>query len=229
MIEDYRKQMELIEVEKFNKRINVIGCGALGSWLTFFLLKMGFKNIHVYDFDEIEEHNIPNQLFKENQIKKNKTSAIDEIYKEFFTEDEDRLKIHNIKITDENASSIPGITFCCVDSMTSRKNIYENCYKYGQAELWIEGRIGIFGGYIYTLNKKDSLLYEEYEKTLYADEEAEVSACGISQTALPAAVNVASDMLMQMISWYRGNDVWNSIQYQIPDFLCFKNRWGGEK
>lgn len=229
MIEDYRKQMELIEVERFNKRINVIGCGALGSWLIFFLLKMGFKNIHIYDFDVIEEHNIPNQLFKENQIKKNKTSAVDEIYKEFFTEDEDRLKIHNIKVTDENASSISGITFCCVDSMMGRKNIYESCYKYGQAELWIEGRIGIFGGYIYTLNKKDSLLYEEYEKTLYADEEAEVSACGISQTALPAAVNVASDMLMQMISWYRGNDVWNSIQYQIPDFLCFKSRWGGEK
>ena len=72
MIEDYRKQMELIEVEKFNKRINVIGCGALGSWLIFYLLKMGFENIHVYDFDEIEEHNIPNQLFKENQIKKKK-------------------------------------------------------------------------------------------------------------------------------------------------------------
>ena len=225
MIEDYRKQMELIEVEKFNKRINVIGCGALGSWLVFYLLKMGFENIHVYDFDEIEEHNIPNQLFKESQIKKKKTSAVEEIYNEFFTDDTERLIIHDLKITDENAQSLTGITFCCVDSIAGRKEIYENCYKYGKTELWIEGRIGIFGGFIYTLDEKDIEIFEEYEKTLYADEEAEVSACGISQTALPAATNVASNMLMQLISWYRGNDVYNSIRYQIPDLLCFRERW----
>ena len=228
MIEDYRKQSELIEVEKFDTRINVIGCGALGSWLTFFLLKMGFKNVYVYDFDEIEEHNIPNQLFKESQIGDKKVVAMGQVYNDFFADEEDRLITYHKKITDENAGMLTGITFCCVDSMTARKEIYENCYKFGQAELWIEGRIGLFGGYIFTLDRKNSLVYEEYEKTLYADEEAEVSACGISQTALPAAVNVASDMLMQMISWYRGNDVYNSIKYQIPDMLCFKKRWEEE-
>ena len=70
MITDYRKQTNLIDVEEVDTPIHVIGCGALGSWLTFFLLKMGFKNITVYDFDKIEEHNLPNQFFMENQIGK---------------------------------------------------------------------------------------------------------------------------------------------------------------
>ena len=38
---DYRKQINLIDVEEVNVPINVIGCGALGSWLVLFLLKMG--------------------------------------------------------------------------------------------------------------------------------------------------------------------------------------------
>lgn len=59
MITDFSKQTELIKVHEFNEKINVIGCGAGGSWLTFFLLKMGFNNIHVYDYDVIEEHNLP--------------------------------------------------------------------------------------------------------------------------------------------------------------------------
>ena len=33
------------------------GAGGIGSWLTFFLNKAGFKTI-VYDFDVIEEHNL---------------------------------------------------------------------------------------------------------------------------------------------------------------------------
>ena len=65
---DYRKQINLIDVNRVNTPINIIGCGALGSWLVLFLLKMGFKNIYVYDFDTIEEHNLPNQAFLEKQI-----------------------------------------------------------------------------------------------------------------------------------------------------------------
>lgn len=109
--------------------------------------------------------------------------------------------------------------------MDTRRKLYEACFKEGQAELWIEGRIGLFGSYIYTLTERNEKHFEKYEETLYADEEAEVSACGISQTALPSAVNCASNMLMQMISYTRGNDVYNEILYQMPEMLSISKRW----
>ena len=37
---DYRKQINLIDVNRINTPINIIGCGALGSWLVLFLLKI---------------------------------------------------------------------------------------------------------------------------------------------------------------------------------------------
>lgn len=222
MITDYSKQMELIEPYKYkDKRINIIGCGAGGSWLAFFLLKMGFENIHVFDFDEIEEHNLPNQLFPESHIGKLKVDSLMEVYKTFNEGDEERLKVHNRKITKENAHTLTGIVISCVDTMKDRKMLYEMCYKYGQAELWIEARLSIYGAYIYTLAKNGVDYTSEYEKTFYDDEEAEVSACGVSQTALPAAVNQVSIEIMQLIAYLKGEAFHNKIQYAIPAMVVF--------
>jgi molybdopterin/thiamine biosynthesis adenylyltransferase len=222
MITDYRKQSELIVAEEFDKPIHVIGCGALGSWVAFILLKMGFRNVNVYDFDEVEEHNIPNQLFREKDIGVAKYEAMWRIYEDFFNDgNNNRLTAHNKRIAPASAKKLDGIVFCCVDSMEARKMIYENCYRDGKVELFIEGRIGLFGAFIYSLYEKNDDEFNGYEQSLYDDEEAEVSACGISQTALPSAINCASMMVMTMISWYRGNGTNFGIQYQIPDLLKF--------
>ena len=223
MITDYTKQMELIKPWEHKRRINVLGCGAAGSWVVFFLLKMGFENIHVYDFDTIEEHNIPNQMFKESQIGCTKLDSIVNIYNDFFNEENKRLTIHNTKITEDNAHVLKDIVLCCVDSMMARKFIYENCYKYGQAELFIELRLSIWGAYVYTLYKNGKDWTKKYEDTLYADEETEVSACGVSQTALPAAVNAASIMIMKMIVWLRGENPQHRLEYSIPDVYAITN------
>ena len=223
MIMDYSKQMNLIVPDvDCNKRINIIGTGAGGSWLAFFLLRMGFKNIHAYDFDDIEEHNVPNQLFPESHIGKPKVESLKEVY-EYFHDDGDmpRLHVHNQKITEDNAHTLTGIVFCEVDTMKDRKMLYELCYKYGQTELWIEGRLGLYGSYIYTLAKNGKDYKAKYEETFYADEEAEVSSCGVSQTALPSAVNKATLELMQMIMWLKGESYYNMIQYAIPHMVVF--------
>lgn len=228
MITDFSKQMELIKAHEFKERINVIGCGAIGSWVVFFLLKMGFENIHVYDFDKVEEHNLPNQMFAEKHIGELKVDAIINAYSDMFEDgmNESRLTVHNQKIDDGNAHTLSGVVISCVDSMSARKEIYELAFKYGQAKLWIEGRLSIWGAYVYTLDDKNcKKQIEEYEKTLYADEEAEVSACGVSQTALPSAVNCATIMVMQMICWHREELDLNEIQYSIPWLTAITNSW----
>ena len=225
MVIDYSKQLELINAEEFTTPIHVVGCGAIGSWVVEILLKMGFQNIHVYDFDTVEEHNIPNQAFGERHIDMPKVEAMYDIYQSMTKDDRTRLTIHNEKILRPQAMLLNGIVFSCVDSMQVRKLLYENAYKKGIAEMFIEGRIGIWGAYVYSLYTKKDSEFENYEKTLYADEEAEVSACGVSQTALPAAINCASTMVMSMISRVRGNDIDNEVQYQLPDMVSMSSKW----
>ena len=67
---------------KGNELILVGGCGGIGSWVTFFLARIGYLPI-VYDFDVIEEHNIGGQLFRHSDIGRLKVSAISQICKDF--------------------------------------------------------------------------------------------------------------------------------------------------
>lgn len=226
IITNYTKQIELIKAQDITERINIIGCGALGSWIVFILLKMGFSNIHVYDFDTIEEHNIPNQLFKESQIGELKVKALDLIYKDFFNEepDEERVSVYAKKVDEDNCQ-FGGVTLCCVDTMAGRKELFESMFKYGNAKLWIEGRIGLYGAYIYTLTEKEKIQLDNYEETLYNDSEAEVSSCGVSQTALPSAINCASIMVMQLIEHFNGSSPLNKIEYSIPWLTNMVSEW----
>lgn len=223
MVTDYRKQTNLIEVENVDIPIHVIGCGALGSWLVFFLLKMGFKNITVYDFDNIEEHNLPNQCFMERQIGQPKVNAIWDLWMQFAENDENRLTICNEKVTASVARKMEGIVLCAVDSMKIREIIYKNSINKGRCDLFVEARLSIYGAYVYALTRYTD--FEKYEATLYADEEAEVSPCGVSQTALPAAVNAASIMIMQMIEWINGNTLTNRMEYSIPWLDKMEDKW----
>ena len=226
IITDYTKQKELIEPNQTTQRVNIIGCGALGSWVAFILLKMGFNNIYVYDFDTIEEHNIPNQLFREQQIGIPKVDALRDIYEEFFddTTDQNRLTILNRRL-DESNCQIGGLTLCCVDTMAGRKELYTNMFKYGNSDIWIEGRIGLYGAYIYSLCEKNKETLDGYESTLYNDSEAEVSSCGVSQTALPSALNCATVMVMQLIEYLTGNKPLNKIEYSIPWLVSMTGDW----
>jgi molybdopterin/thiamine biosynthesis adenylyltransferase len=225
MVTDFTKQSELIKPHDIDTPIHIIGAGALGSWVVFFLLKMGFSNLHVYDFDEVEEHNLPNQFFTESHIGQKKVSGVLNLYHHFFEEEEDRVDIHPRRVDDSNAHTLNGIVLSCVDSMTARKEIYETAFKYGPARLWIEGRLSLYGAYVYALDTKDEQPMKKYEETLYADTEAEVSACGVSQTALPAAVNAASIMIMQMIEYLNGNKLTNRLEYSIPWLVSMTETW----
>lgn len=42
---------------KHDELCMVGGAGGIGSWLCYFLTKIGFK-IHLYDFDTVEDHNL---------------------------------------------------------------------------------------------------------------------------------------------------------------------------
>lgn len=218
MVEDYSKQINLIDVNEFKTPINIIGCGATGSWLAFFLVKMGFNNITIYDFDEIEEHNLPNQLFREKDIGSKKVDAFTYIYNETVENDTRRIKAVDMKVDASIASALRGIVICAVDDMDARKEIYTNAFKYGQADMWIESRLGLYGSYIYTLTRNSSEEHiDEYESSFYGNEEAEVSHCGVSQTGLPAAVNCASIIIMNMIE----EKPYFKIEYSIPNMINF--------
>ena len=62
--------------EKVNKEINIIGCGAIGSYVALQLVKLGCTDINLWDFDRVESHNITNQVYTNKDITFPKTAAL---------------------------------------------------------------------------------------------------------------------------------------------------------
>ena len=67
---------------KNREAVLVGGAGGIGSWVTFFLTKIGF-NAYLYDFDTVETHNLGGQLFKQDAVGKSKVEAVREVVEEY--------------------------------------------------------------------------------------------------------------------------------------------------
>lgn len=204
---DYSRQKDVFDNSKFDMPVHVIGCGATGSWVAMQLAKLGIKDLHFHDFDTIEEHNIPNQLFMRNDIGSKKADMAVSNAEMFggVTATE-----HNEAVTGDTMLS--GVVFILTDTMSSRADIYKNALKNNlNVALVIETRMGTDSGRIYAFDPKDRKQYREYEDTLYTDEQAAVSMCGIAQSLAPTAALVASMAVWQLIKFAAGEKVTNEF------------------
>lgn len=215
---DYSRQSNIFNRYEWNelgKQINVIGVGASGSWLTIALAKMGIENIRVYDFDTIGEHNIPNQAFNLENIDDYKVRALESI-----VERQSGISIDwNVKeVTSKD--KMGGVVFLLTDTMSSRKEIYENVIKHNPyIDLLIETRMDLRCCRIYSVCPTSIEHMKVYEQSFYDDTEAEVSACGTSQTVVCTAMAVASHAIWSFLKWV------NTGKYDGETLIDFENNY----
>lgn len=219
---DYSRQVNILNPEEFNTKINIIGAGATGSWVAFSLAKMGLSNLHIYDFDEVGMHNLPNQMFGVRDIDRNKALSIRNIIKLFtgFT-----VNARNEKV--DGSVPLQGIVFMLTDTMKSRKDIYNRAIKNNPSiDLLIETRMDLRGGRIYVVDPKNREQTKMYEQTFYSDDEAEVSACGVSQTVLPSALAITSHAIWKLLNYINGEIVYNETILDFGNEIVMTQTWG---
>ena len=170
---DYWRQLDMFDPLHFKTPVHIIGVGATGSWIAYLLAKMGVRNMTVWDFDAVENHNLPNQIFGIQEIGMLKAEAM----KKIILRD---CGFEIIAKTDmvDGTQKLPGIVYVCTDTMSSRKQIWENALKLNfDVDLVVETRLAAELGLIYTVHPISMRDIDGYEVTLYADDEAEESAC----------------------------------------------------
>ena len=222
---DYSRQVNILNPEEFKTPIHVIGGGATGSWLTFSLAKMGIENVTVYDFDEVGMHNLPNQLFGVREVDQNKAMALKNIIRRFTGL---TIKARNVKF--ESQTPLQGIVFILTDTMKSRKDIFNRSIKNNpMIELVIETRMDLRGGRVYAFDPKNKEMCKKYESTLYSDDDAEVSACGVSQTVLPTAMGIVSYALWKMLNHIDNAPFENETILDFSNEIVFNSFWKEEE
>lgn len=174
----YLRQLDILSpTEMSGFDISVIGAGSIGSFVTLSLCKMGFRNIGVWDDDRVSEHNIPNQFYRTKDLKRFKTVALEEICRDFsetelidiapckFLMDVKEMKHRQSKL-------LSTLTISAVDSMESRKNIWNIIKNEPHIKYYIDVRVGGETTDIYTIKPWDSFDIEFYESNLFTDKES---------------------------------------------------------
>ena len=169
---EFLRQLDLVSPETLDIPVHLVGCGGIGSFTALVLSKMGVRHLSLYDPDGIEEHNLPNQLFRVSDVGRPKVEALREILEEFAG-----LPVEAQPVEVER-QRMAGVVISGVDTMRARKTIWQQCIRYRAAILrYIDARMGAEVARIYAVKPTDPGDIRFYEKTLYHDEEAEAIPC----------------------------------------------------
>jgi hypothetical protein len=165
-----------------DNNIYIVGAGATGSHVADTLASMGISNIEVFDFDKVEEHNLPNQIYELEDIGTLKVDALARHIKRKMGYD---INVHNEKV--EKIDNLKGYLVLCTDSMATQKQILlssgarnPNCLGV------IETRMGIDQGRVYFLDPNLKGHLKRWGDKWYSDEEAGESPCNMRAIAMTA-------------------------------------------
>ena len=203
------RQSDLIPEKVLRVPIAIVGCGAIGSWTTLLLAKMGLQNLIVFDYDDVEIENINSQFFSMADIGHPKIVALTRKIYEFTT----------IPITgyDEKFDFIPNdvkIVISAVDSMMSRQEIYKICKESKRSLFLIDPRMAIETALVYTCDLKNKKQRENYENSLYNDGQAVQERCTAKSTAYTA--NLIAGQITKIVKDYITNSPYiKTLQWDI--------------
>lgn len=204
------RSVGVINPDKYTGKICVIGIGATGSRITRNLIELGFSGsqIHIYDFDVVEEHNLNNQVFDLTHIGMSKVDAMSKIIKDGYDE-----VIHSHAEKVDANTELEGVVFLLTDTMNSRKEIVEAMQINPNIKIVIETRLDPECGYVHTFHPLDSVQYKFFVDTLFKDEDFPevVSACGTRQTIGHVVDILAGTAMCEFVKFVNEQKIGNQI------------------
>lgn len=221
------RQQGLISNVKLNDyNYTIIGCGGLGSPTCVVLTKMGVQNISLFDGDTVEDHNLPNQYYREEDLGQFKVNSLKDIcvgynhevkittYEKFFEE------------TDKGLIKNNGILISCVDDIDVRKMIFESTVKFNPLiPLYIDMRMGGLAGEIISINPLNPDHIREYEtEKIFPKNEAYQERC--TEKAIIFNVITLAGFLGSVVRNFimtgNMNDISNCITVDMKNFNVLK-------
>lgn len=189
---------EIFLARENNQRITIIGAGATGSRVFAALVELGLTNLTIVDYDEVEPHNLANQMYLAEHVGTPKVSAMCDWTRKKLGYVPNTM--HFVQGAAPQDAEIRGTVFLLTDTMASRKEIFEAALK-DNPEVYrvIETRMASTHGNVYFFDPNDPASYSAWEDTLSDDEETEVSHCGSSISVGPTASIIANLAVWQFM------------------------------
>ena len=211
------RQSDYFNPLDIKEAVHIVGVGAVGSHVADAIARLGIEDIHIWDFDTVDEHNIPNQLFNETDIGKTKIEAIEE---KLLAINSDIKVTKHQKYTNE---ILKGFLFSCVDSIEVRATIYQNNEYNPELVAVFDTRIGLEDGQVFSADWSKA---EDIDNLLalseFSHDEVEIpkSACGTKLAVLPTVRTTATYAVTNFINFIKSGELKRSIIFNPFNFLA---------
>ena len=175
-------------------------------------LGFNFREITIWDFDTVDDHNITNQVYNMHDIGKPKTDALEAHLKSSNPD----LIIHK-KGRWNQGDIVDGVVFLDVDSMKVRQDFVEDNEYNDQLKYVIDARIGLESGEVHTCVWSNSVSRESYidKVNSFSDAEASVtvSACGTTLSVSPSVYLSAAMAVSSFINIINNKELKSYIAF----------------
>ena len=189
--EHLSRQSDILPSAVLGEPITIIGQGAVGSWTTLALAKMGFCNLTTFDHDKFDTVNLNSQFCRLRDIGQFKSEAVAAMVMEF-TGVQVRYNTQRYE-----SGIFPGIVISAVDSMAVRKRIWEQAKLSPFTRAVIDPRMAGQACQAYVMRPSEGVDRLDYEKTLYGDSEALQERC--TEKAIIYTSNLLSGLVCKAV------------------------------
>jgi molybdopterin/thiamine biosynthesis adenylyltransferase len=179
------------------------GAGGIGSWVSLFLSRIGHE-LHIYDMDTFESHNMSGQFVDNSCIGLNKAEAVKKMCEDF--NQEETLTIHTHSEYTLDSPDNP-IVFSCFDNMAARRIMFTKWVELLKANpeirkeaIFIDGRLLAEQFQIFTIQGDDIKAIKKYFSYLFNDDEIEEAICTFKQTSHIASM-IGGNMISVFNNW----------------------------
>lgn len=134
----YTRHLGIFNPHKHPLTATVVGCGAIGSFVSVGLAKMGVKDQNLFDFDTVEQENLAVQLHTKSSLGKNKAKATMAMIEDMCPE---KSGITTFEKWDGQAIKTD-VLVSAVDSLEVRKAIWDSVKYDSAVKILLDARIG---------------------------------------------------------------------------------------
>lgn len=205
---DYRDQTEFFDPDEWSWPVHIVGMGGIGSAVFLPLLKLGVPEVHLWDDDHVELHNIPAQLiYRRSDVGLPKVVAAKQFAER--QEYDTQVIVHEERVSE--STKLKGVVIGAVDSMQSRAEIWRAVRFNAFVPLYLDGRIGGEEFNLLTLNPSSGDDVSFYEDK-WSFDDAQVAPLGCAaRTIIHTPVNLAAMIVLNLTLFARGKHSENSL------------------
>lgn len=208
------RQRDLIPPDKLAEmHAVVIGVGAIGRQAAIQLASIGVSTMTLIDHDTVGVENLATQAYMPVDLDSKKVEATSGLVQQINPD----VEIHAINdrfkksvVLDLTGGGKKLAIFCCVDSIDTRRFIFEQTKSY--AAFFVDARMS--AEVFRVLSVPQPLLEAHYQTTLFSAEEAFRGSCTAKSTVYTASI-AAGFMLAQFTRWLRGLPLENDVLFNL--------------